>query len=74
MKKKGIENPKTVLRKLVPVFSLKYKDRPVMRMIKPIANEIMARKRKLILSFIFEPSVYLLSLCRPNFFSVCLCM
>jgi hypothetical protein len=74
MKKKGIENPKTALRKRVPVFSLKYRDRPAMRMIKPIANDIMARKRKLILTFIFEPLVYLLPLCRLNFFlSVYVC-
>ena len=57
MKKKGVENPKTALRKRVPVSSLKYRDTPAMRIMKPIANEIMARKRKLILSLIFEPLI-----------------
>lgn len=66
MKKKGMENPKTALRKFVPVFSLKYRDTPAMRIIEPIANEIMARKRKLILSLILEPLVCHLLLCRYN--------
>lgn len=58
-----MENPKTALRKLVPVFSLKYRDTPAMRIIKPIANEIMARKRKLIHSLIFDPLVYYVMKC-----------
>jgi hypothetical protein len=70
MKKKGMENPKTALRKLVPVFSLKYRDTPAMRIIKPIANEIMARKRKLILSLIFQSLVCLLLLCRFKIYVV----